>query len=141
MAANLKTIFLPPLAAPVLVGLYFLAWAGGDPFFAFLFGFIATGIICSGVYFFAFLPLLRVLSKLTRLTAFKTVSLGALCGLGAAFPYAWVSYRASGPDSGPPEGTFAEYLLASATDPLLLAMPVAGLLTAFLYWTLNRRAD
>jgi hypothetical protein len=51
---------------------------------------------------------------------------------------AWIS---SGPDSGPPEESFLAFFTRWVSDPsimLFLIFPVAGLITAAVYWALSK---
>jgi hypothetical protein len=54
------------------------------------------------------------------------------------FPIAWMSFKSSGPDSGPPTGTFLEFLWRSRSDITNLLFPIAGLITSLVYWMLCR---
>jgi len=63
--------------------------------------------------------------------------LGALLGVVAYLPYARQAYQASGENSGPPAGSFAEFIWRDLREPVFPALfIVAGLATATFYWRL-----
>jgi 4-amino-4-deoxy-L-arabinose transferase-like glycosyltransferase len=71
----------------------------------------------------------------------KTAS--ALTGLALAaagyLPFAFMNWKSSGPDSGPPLENFGAYLLHNWNDPILGIFLAGGLVAALLYDTLARR--
>jgi hypothetical protein len=46
-------------------------------------------------------------------------------------------WKSSGPDSGPPTESFFTFFVRFSADPLTAVFPLAGLLTAALYWWLG----
>jgi hypothetical protein len=51
-------------------------------------------------------------------------------------PLTWLEWKSSGPDSGPPTENFLVFFVRRAADPLTAVFPLAGLITAGLYWWL-----
>jgi hypothetical protein len=52
-------------------------------------------------------------------------------------PLTWMDWKSSGPDSGPPTESFFEFFVRWAADPFNAIYPLAGLITAGLYWWLG----
>jgi hypothetical protein len=67
-------------------------------------------ILSYGATLLLFLPCLFLVSRVTSVTAILTGLIGTVLGCIVYVPIAWQSYLASGVDSGPPTGTFQEYL-------------------------------
>lgn len=134
-------LLLAPLAFPALAGLLIaLPDTGGNRVFAFLLFFVIGSVISYGATFGLLLPALCLLPAARHgLTALQASGLGLLLGSLLCLPLGWVMWRASGPDSGPPEDGFFAYLMRSIDDPLLLAIPLGGLITALLYQQLAAR--
>jgi hypothetical protein len=89
-----------------------------------------------------FLPCLYLASKCIALNFSRTSILGAALGAAAYIPFAWVEYRVSGFNSGPPHASFSEFLLRDWANPINWALfPAAGLLTAALYWFLVNKVS
>jgi len=84
-----------------------------------------------------FLPCLFLLSLWRRMTTFTVCLLGLLLGAALSVPLTWLEWASSGPDSGPPTESFSVFLVRSATDPFTAIFPLAGLITAALYWWLG----
>jgi hypothetical protein len=63
--------------------------------------------------------------------------LGILIGAAVYLPLTWQTYMSSGPDSGPPQGGYFNFLAGSWNDPITFAFPLCGLLTAMFFWLLN----
>jgi hypothetical protein len=140
MKFSWKALLLAPLAVPVLYGVVLEALVPGapgrSPLFAFLF-LVAVGSMASyGATVFLLLPALFALSRFRPLTATLTGLVGLVLGAVAWLPITWMSYRSSGADSGPPEGTFARYLWRQGLGIDFWAFLLAGLVTALLYWFL-----
>jgi len=51
-------------------------------------------------------------------------------------PLTWLEWKSSGPDSDPPTETFLVLFVRWTADPLTAMFPLAGLITAGLYWWL-----
>jgi hypothetical protein len=137
MIFSWKAIALAPLAVPFLVGSTLTLTGGGNPVFSFLFFFALAAVLSYGVSIMGLLPCLYFCSRFVALTACSTGVMGALLGMATYFPVGWVSYRSSGVDSGPPSGTFVEYLWHSG-PPEAWIFVAAGLVTALLYWFLAK---
>ena len=137
MRFSWRAVALAPLAVPLLVGSVFAVWTGGQPVFTFL---IFAGLalpISYGASLFLFLPCLFLVSRFMALKAWMVGAMGTVLGLVIYFPVGWVSYGASGQDSGPPTETFVQYLLREGPAEGWL-FPVSGLVTALLYWFLSK---
>lgn len=136
-----SALLLAPLVFPALASLLIaLPDTGGNRLFAFLLFFAIGSAVSYGATFGLLLPLLCLLPAARRgLTALQASGLGLLLGSVLCLPLGWVMWRASGPDSGPPEDGFFAYLIRSVDDPLLLALPLGGLITTLLYQQLAAR--
>jgi len=134
-------LLLAPLPVPFVYSVAFviLASMSSHPIFGFLLCFILGSVFSYGATIFLFLPCLFLLSRFTPLTARLTCLLGTLLGGLALLPLDWEMYLTSGVDSGPPQGSFAAYLLQQGFDPIDWAFPVGGLVTAMLYWLLAKQ--
>jgi hypothetical protein len=86
-----------------------------------------------------FLPALFLLSLLRPVTGWLACALGFVLGAALIVPVTWLAWASSGPDSGPPTEPLWEFFPRWAADPLMLVFPVAGLVTAGLYWWLATR--
>ena len=138
MKLSWKALALAPLAAPLIFGL--LACLGmKNPLGAFLFFFLLGSPFCYGATIFMFLPALFCLSMFTKLRFYKVFLLGTFLGAAVFFPVAWVMYKSSGPDSGPPEGTYFAFLSRSWGDFVTWFFPIGGLITATAYWLLAKK--
>ena len=65
---------------------------------------------------------------------FTASMLGLLLGALMFVPLSWLDWTSSGPDSGPPTESFLVFLVRWAADPMTAVFPLAGLMTAGLYW-------
>lgn len=134
MKVNKRALLLSLLPVPILMGFAFLTLAGSDgPLTKFAFGFIFAALVQTPAALFIFLPALMLLEKLTPPTRPKVWLLGAFCGLLAYLPMSYLAYTSSGADSGPPEGTYVEFLLGWGLDPVIALSAAAGLVTAAFY--------
>jgi hypothetical protein len=133
-----EAFVLAPLPVPLGYGVLFILAAGGrDPILGIVVFFAIGSVLSYAATAFLFLPCLYLASKVTAVTARVTCILGALLGAVAYLPYVRQAYQASGENSGPPAGTFAEYLWSDLHEPVFPALSiVAGLVTAALYWRL-----
>jgi hypothetical protein len=86
---------------------------------------------------FLLLPCLYLLSRIMTLRWQWVCVCGMILGAAFFFPMAWISFRSSGPDSGPPTGTFLEFLWRGRTDFINWIFPIAGLITALAYWVIG----
>jgi hypothetical protein len=135
------------ILAPFLVALIFSVamlglLQGSSPALLFLFLMVPSCVIAYGTTIFLFLPSLFLLSLRWPLTGFRVCLLGLLLGAVVFVPLTWMDWKSSGPDSGPPTESFVVFFLRWAADPMTAIYPLAGLMTAGLYWRLGtwRRA-
>ena len=73
------------------------------------------------------------------MTGLTVCLLGLVLGAVASVPLTWMEWAGSGPDSGPPTESFFAFFVHSLADPFTAVMPLAGLMTAGLYWWLGTR--
>ena len=111
-----------------------MSFESKSPVLGFLVIFALGSIFSYGATILLLLPCLYLLSKLTMLKFHLVCLLGAVLGFVVFFPCAWVDFRASGTNSGPPEGPFIEFLARSWGDSITWMFPVGGLVTAAVYW-------
>ena len=137
MRFSWRALALAPLAIPVIYSAAFeLMTPGRNLVLGFLF-FSAVGVALTyGATLVLLLPGLYALSWLVRLNAAWCAALGAALGLLVYLPEEWVSWNASGVDSGPPSETFAHYIARNFWSFELPIFVFAGLATALLYWWL-----
>lgn len=140
MRISWKSILLAPLVIPVLysAAIPFLE-ESRNPAAAFLIFFVLGSVFSCGATVFVLLPGLFVVSRFTPLTPWLTGLVGTVLGGRLYLPVVWQSYLSSGDNSGPPPGTFVQYLRRSGCGTDLLAFLAAGLVTALLYWFLSRQ--
>jgi len=137
MRFSWPALILAPLAVPALFSAVFVSLAGGSwPPLGFLILLLPSSFISYGTMIFLFLPCLFVLSLIRPLTGIKVCLLGLLLGALVFVPLTVMDWKSSGPDSGPPEESFFSFFLRWAADPFNLIFPLAGLITAGLYWWL-----
>lgn len=124
------------ILAPFLVALIFSAamlglLQGSSPALLFVFLMVPSCVVAYGTTIFLFLPSLFLLSSWRPLTGFRVCLLGLLLGAGRAAARI-----------GPPTESFVVFFLRWAADPMTAIYPLAGLMTAGLYWRLGtwRRA-
>jgi hypothetical protein len=131
-------LILAPLLVPVMFSAALLSSFQGDrPVLLFLL-LLAPGCIASyGTTIFLFPPCLFLLSLWRPMTSFKVCLLGLVLGAAVFVPLTWMDWKSSGPDSGPPTESFLEFFVRWAADPLTAIYPLAGLITAGLYWWLG----
>jgi hypothetical protein len=121
------------ILAPLLVPLVFCAamsslMTNGSVPLAFL--------IPYGTTIFLFLPSLFLLSLWRPMTGLKACLLGLVLGAVVFVPVTLLAWKSSGPDSGPPTESFWVFFLRWGADPITAIFPLAGLVTAGLYWWL-----
>jgi hypothetical protein len=134
-------LLLAPLPVPLLFCAVMLVplQIGGATILPFLILFVPSCFISYGTTIFLFLPALFLLSLRWPMTGWRTCLLGGVLGAAMFVPLTLLMWKGSGPDSGPPVESFPTFFLRWAADPLTAAFPVAGLLTAALYWWLASR--
>jgi hypothetical protein len=69
----------------------------------------------------------------------KGLLLGLVLGAVVFVPLTLMDWTSSGPDSGPPTESFWTFFLRWVADPMTAIFPLAGLVTAGLYWWLGTR--
>jgi hypothetical protein len=127
-------LFLAPLLVPII----FCAVVGaGASIPLLLILFVASCVVSYGTTIFLFLPSLFLLSLWRPMTGLRVCLLGFVLGAAAFVPLTLLEWKGSGPDSGPPEESFLVFFLRWAADPFTAIYPVAGLVTAGLYWWLG----
>jgi hypothetical protein len=131
-------VILAALLVPVMFSAALQSSFGGRPVLLFLLLLAPACIVSYGTTIFLFLPCLFLLSLWRPMTSFKVCLLGLVLGAAVFVPLTWVEWKSSGPDSGPPTERFFEFFVRWAADPLTTIYPLAGLITAGLYWWLGR---
>jgi len=130
-------VALAPLVVPfILASLLTISSPGMSPLFGFLFFFVVGSFVSYSATIFLLLPCLYLISRIMMLKWHWVCLCGIVLGIVMFFPMAWIGYRSSGPDSGPPIGTFAQYLWRTRSDGLNWFFPIAGLVTSLAYWGL-----
>ena len=130
-------LILAPLL-PVMFGAALLVIFQADlPVLAFLILLIPGCIVAYGTTIFLFLPCLFLLSLWRPMTGFKVCLLGLVLGAAVIVPLTWMDWKSSGADSGPPTESFLDFFVRWVADPFMAIYPLAGLITAGLYWWLG----
>ena len=138
MRVSWTSVLLAPLLVPLVFSAIFLSLSGtSSPVLSFLILMIPSCIISYGTTVFVFLPALFLLSLWRPLTALRVCTLGLVLGAAVFVPVTLMEWKSSGADSGPPSENFLVFFVRWAADPLTVLYPVAGLLTAGLYWWLG----
>jgi len=119
------------VAAPLLNG-------GGPVVLPFLILLIPACMVSYGTTVLLFLPALFLLSLWRPVTGWMACAVGFVLGAAVIVPVTLLAWKGSGADSGPPTEPFWVFFPRWAADPLMLVFPVAGLLTAGLYWWLAK---
>ena len=131
-------LILAPLLVPVMFSAALLSSFQGDrPVLLFLLLLAPACIVSYGITIFFFLPSLFLLSLFRPMTSFKVCLLGLVLGAAVFVPLTWMDWKSSGPDSGPPTESFLEFFVRWAADSFTTIYPLAGLITAGLYWWLG----
>ena len=130
-------LILAPLLAPLLFSAAMSSFLGGSPVQVFLLLMVPGCLVSYGTTIILFLPSLFLLSLWRPMTGFKVCLLGLVLGAIMFVPLTWIDWKSSGPDSGPPTENFLVFFLRWAADPMTAIYPLAGLLTAGLYWWLG----
>jgi hypothetical protein len=138
MRFSWTSLLLAPLLVPLIFSAVFLSLSGtSSPVLSFLILMIPSCIISYGTTMFLFLPALFLLSLWRPLTALNVCLLGLVLGAAVFVPVTLMEWKSSGPDSGPPTENFLVFFVRWAADPLTAVYPLAGLVTAGLYWWLG----
>ena len=131
-------LLLAPLLVPVLFSAATAtAFTGNSPALFFLMVLLASGIVSYGTTICLFLPCLLVLSLWRRVTWWQVSLLGLGLGAAVCIPLTLMDWPGSGPNSGPATESYLSYLLHWASDPMSAMYPLAGMVTAGLYWALG----
>ena len=131
-------LLLAPLLAPVLFSAAMLTFLQADRHAVLFLILLVPGCVISyGTTIFLFLPCLFLLSSLRPMTSFRVCLLGLVLGTLVFVPLTFMEWRSSGTDSGPPTESFFVFFPRWAADPLTAIYPIAGLVTASLYWALG----
>lgn len=140
MKISWKALALAPLAAPFLFSAAITGSSGPKNWaWGFCFYFLLGSLLSYTTTIFLFVPGLFCLSSFTVPRPYKVCLLGTFLGIVIYFPVTWMMYQSSGPDSGPPQGTYLGFLARSMADPMACLFPVAGLITAITYCALAKR--
>jgi hypothetical protein len=140
MQLSWRGLILAPLLVPaIFAGLMAAVFDNASPVGAFLFVMVLGCIISYGSTIFLLLPAMYLLSLWRPLTGPNVCLLGLVLGAMVFVPVTLIEWKASGPDSGPPTENPLAFMLRFGTDPITALFPVAGLVTATLYWWLAMR--
>jgi len=140
MKFSWKGLVLAPLLIPLVYSALFeISGPGRSPILSFLFFFTLGSVVSYGTTIFLFLPCLFLVSRFTQLTGRLTCLIGTVLGALVYLPASWQSYLTSGDNSGPPQGSFGDYLRQHLLEWDFFAFIVAGLVTAMLFWFLVNR--
>jgi hypothetical protein len=136
-------LILAPLLVPLLFSAVLTSLGGGGIWsvLMFLVFFAAGSVVSYATTIFLFLPCLFLLSLWRPMTGFKVCLLGLVLGAVMFVPMTWMDWKSSGTDSGPPTESFLAFFVRWAADPFQAIYPLAGLITAGLYWWLGTRRD
>ena len=139
MRFSWTSLILAPLLVPVIFSATFiiLAEGEGDPLLAFLTMLVAGCIVSYATTILLFLPCLFLLSLGQQMTGFKVCLLGLVLGAVEFVSLTLIAWGSSGPDL--PIKNFFVFFLLWAADPITALFPLAGLITAGLYWWLGKR--
>ena len=141
MKFSWKGVILAPLPLPLIFSFMLSFFSPGrSPLFSFLFFFIIGAVISYGTMLFIFLPCLFLISIFKSLTASITCLVGIVLGFIVYILISWQSYISSGVDSGPPVGTFQNYLMHHLFEWDFWFIISAGLITALVYWYLSNHS-
>jgi hypothetical protein len=129
-------LLLAPLPVPLIVSAVLapLLNGGGPMVLPFLILLIPACIVSYGTTTFLFLPALFLLSVWRPLAGWMACALGFVLGAAVIVPVTLLAWRSSGADSGPPTESLLTFFPRWAGDPFMLFFPIAGLVTAALYW-------
>jgi len=136
-------LILAPLLVPLIFSAVMSPLLTNGSVLTFLIVFVPSCVVSYGTTIFLFLPALFLLSsRWPPMTGLKACLLGLVLGAVVYVPLTLMLWKGSGPDSGPPTESFWVFFLRWAADPTAAIFPLAGLVTAGLYWWLaTRRRD
>jgi hypothetical protein len=130
-------LILTPLLMPVMFSALMSSFQGDWSELSFLILLVPSCVICYGTTIFLFLPSLFLLSLWWPMTGFKVCLLGLILGAVVFVPLTLMLWASIDPDSGHPTESFWVFFLRWAADPTTVIFPLAGLVTAGLYWWLG----
>ena len=140
MQFSWRGLILAPLLMPALFSaLMAVAFDNNNPVLAFLFVMILGCFISYGSTIFLLLPAMYLLSLWRPLSGLNVCALGLVLGAAVFVPVTLIEWKSSGPDSGPPTENPFVFMLRFGADPTTAIYPIAGLVTAALYWWLTTR--
>jgi hypothetical protein len=131
-----RALILAPLLLPVIFAALFSSLQDHHAVLTFLLLLVMGSIVSYGTTIFLFLPSLFLLSLWRPMSGFNVCVLGLVLGAAVFVPLTWMQWKSSGPGSGPPVESFLDFFVRWAADPLTAIFPLAGLITAGLYWWL-----
>jgi hypothetical protein len=133
-------LILAPLLVPVIFSATLITrWEGGDPLTSSLTMLVLGCIASYGITVFLFLPCLFLLSLSHQMTGLKVCLLGLVLGAVVVVPWPLIAWIGGGPDTRRLFGNFFVFFLRWVADPIVALFPLAGLITAGLYWWLAKR--
>jgi hypothetical protein len=130
-------LILAPLLLPVIFAVLVVALQDHWSVLGFLILLVPGCIVSYGTTVFLFLPCLFLLSLWMPMTGIRVCLLGLVLGAAVFVPVTVMAWGGSGPDSGPPTESFLDFFVRWTVDPVTPIFPVAGLITAGLYWWLG----
>jgi hypothetical protein len=140
MRFNWTALILAPLLVPLVLSVLLTGLMQGEhPLLLFALLLIPACIVSYGTTIVLFLPSLFLFSLWRPLTGFTVCLLGLALGAAVFVPLTLMEWKSSGLDSGPPTESFLSFFVRWAADPLTAVYPLAGLITAGLYWWLGTR--
>jgi hypothetical protein len=137
---SLPAFLLAPWLAPVLCSVLLMLNMGSKRPVAFFLITLGVGLVVSYLGTAVLIVCLWCIASVRAVTKIITALTGTVVATMGYVPFIFVNWHASGPDSGPPVGSFASYLLRSLHEPFLYISAGAGLVTALLYDFLARRS-
>lgn len=132
-------LILAPLPVPLVFSALLLNLERDWAVLSFVIPLILGCIVSYGTTIFLFLPSLFLLSLWRPMTSLGVCLLGLVLGAAMFVPLTLMAWKGSGADSGPPTEGFLEFFVRWAADPFNAIFPLAGLITAGLYWWLGTR--
>jgi hypothetical protein len=138
MRFSWTSLILAPLAVPVIFSATMIIRVVGDPLMAFLTMLVGGCIVSYGTTIFLFLPCLFLLSLSHQMTGFKVCLLGLVLGAVVFVALTLIAWAAVVPTLPPQLRTFV-FFLHWAAGPFAALLPLAGLVTAGLYWWLAKQ--
>ena len=136
MRFSWTSLILAPLLVPVIFSATMSIFGEGEGGFFLMM--LAVGCIVSyGSTIFLFLPCLFLLSLEQQMTGFKVCLLGLVLGAVEFVSLTLIAWGNRSPDL--PIKNYFVYLRLWAADPVTALFPLAGLITAGLYWWLGKQ--